>query len=124
MNVVATSVVVTVTFLVASTRRPHYAVRYPGWQAFPFSVLDTRHVAVQNAGHDELTNGTDPLMSRTSTFPLHDRAIGDLAGKLTAWRSEGLSYVDIARKLDTEHEVTVDPATVGRWCRSLAEESA
>jgi hypothetical protein len=56
-------------------------------------------------------------MAKRSTFPLVDRAVGgDLAGRLGAWRDEGLTYEQISRKLHAEHGIDVASTTVYRWC--------
>lgn len=58
-------------------------------------------------------------MSRTSTFPLHDRALdGKLTKLLTDWRDENLSYAEIAFRLRTEHQMNVSASTVMRWCNT------
>jgi hypothetical protein len=55
-------------------------------------------------------------MSRTSTFPLHDRLLGGtLTDKLRGWRNEGLTLLAIRDRL-AEHDVKVSIETVRRWC--------
>ncbi len=55
---------------------------------------------------------------RTSTFDLHDKIIGgDLRTRLRAWRSEGLSFEEIAYRL--RPDIVVSRSTVTRWCLEL-----
>jgi intein-encoded DNA endonuclease-like protein len=59
-------------------------------------------------------------MARTSTYPLHDRALGGkLTELLTGLRSSGMSYEDITYTLRSEHGMTVTRSTVRRWCIDL-----
>lgn len=64
-------------------------------------------------------------VARPSTFPLIDRLVGgDLAALLQAWRSEGLSNIEIADRLRTRHDVKVSHETVRRWLITLDGEAA
>lgn len=64
-------------------------------------------------------------MARRSTFPIYDRVLdGRLEGLLRAWRTDGLSYVEIAWKLRSEHGIEVAPETVRRWITTQLEEAA
>lgn len=61
-------------------------------------------------------------MSRTSTFPLHDRLLGGtLADKLRAWRADGDSLLTIRDRLSA-HDVNVSVETVRRWCDEVGAE--
>lgn len=55
-------------------------------------------------------------MAQGTTFPLVDRILdGTLAERLEAWRSEGMTFEDIAFQLRSEYDVKVSVATVCRW---------
>jgi hypothetical protein len=55
-------------------------------------------------------------MSR-SLYPLLDRlAGGTLAQRLTEWRSEGLSYDEIARRVADLTGEVVNGDSIRRWC--------
>lgn len=55
-------------------------------------------------------------MARSSTYPLVDRILdGRLADLLTTWRAEGATFLDIAYRLRSEHDIKVSVATVQRW---------
>lgn len=59
-------------------------------------------------------------MSSTPKYELVDRVLGgQLAAKLSAWRSDGVSYEMIAQRLRTEHDIAVSTATVCRWVSSM-----
>lgn len=59
-------------------------------------------------------------MATGTTFPLVDRIMeGRLDEQLRQWRSENLSYEQIARRLLTDHEVDINSTTVRRWCIDL-----
>ena len=59
-------------------------------------------------------------MARTSTYPLHDRALdGKLTPLLSELRKSGMSYEDITYKLRSEHDMSVTRSTVRRWCIDL-----
>jgi len=53
------------------------------------------------------------------TFPLYDRILGGrLLAVLTRYRSdEGLTYAQIARRLEVDHDIEVTDETVRTWCR-------
>jgi intein-encoded DNA endonuclease-like protein len=60
----------------------------------------------------------------SKVFELSDRAMGGkLSFLLTKWRLEGLSHERIARKLETEHGITVSGRTVANWLDGLKENS-
>ena len=60
-------------------------------------------------------------MPPTPKYDLIDRVLGGtLRTKLNAWRAEGLSYEQIARRLDNEHDINVSTATVCRWLTAEA----
>lgn len=55
-------------------------------------------------------------------YPLADRILGgDLADRLRAFRSEGLSFEAIARELSLQG-IEVSGETVRKWCAGLAPE--
>lgn len=50
--------------------------------------------------------------------PLVDRILGGkLDQTLAAWRTEGLSYEAIARRLASEHDISVTAETIRAWFR-------
>jgi hypothetical protein len=52
----------------------------------------------------------------TALWPFVDRILGGtLEERLRAWRSEGLSAETIARKLESDHAVTVSSGMVRKW---------
>lgn len=56
-------------------------------------------------------------MGRGSIRPLVDKLLdGQLAALLEAWRTEGLSYNDMAYRLRSEHDINVSQETIRRWC--------
>lgn len=56
-------------------------------------------------------------MATGTTFPLVDKIMeGRLDEQLRRWRSESLSYEQIARRLLTDFEVDINSTTVRRWC--------
>lgn len=61
---------------------------------------------------------------RTKTFPLANLALGGrLAELLTAWRTAGLSHASIARKMQSEYGLEVNPELVRSWCREAGLET-
>lgn len=59
-------------------------------------------------------------MSGTSKYDLVDRIVGGtLTADLHRWRTEGLTYETISRKLSSENKVDVSAATIHRWMRKL-----
>lgn len=57
--------------------------------------------------------------------PLVDRILGGtLTEYLSGLRGEGLSYEAIARRLDSDHDVTVSAEQVRRWCSEPSEGAA
>ena len=61
-------------------------------------------------------------MSGTSKYDLIDRVLGGtLTDDLHRWRTEGLTYESISRRLAADHKVDVSAATVHRWLRKLDE---
>lgn len=61
---------------------------------------------------------------RTSTFDLHDKALGGgLRKRIQKARNEGKSYLDIAYEL-RDDGIEVSPSTLHRWCRELKIEAA
>jgi hypothetical protein len=58
-------------------------------------------------------------------MPLVERIVGgDLAGLLTAWRSEGLTLDQMAVRMRTQHDVAVTRETLRRWCHDLGVDLA
>lgn len=56
----------------------------------------------------------------TPIFPLVDRILGgELEQVLRAYRSDGLSYEQISKRIDTDHAIDVTAETVRNWCRKL-----
>jgi len=61
-------------------------------------------------------------MGRTDLYPIVDKALdGGLKDYLTARRTAGESYDEIARQLHGEG-IAVSGETVRKWCLSLAPE--
>lgn len=59
-------------------------------------------------------------MGRQSLLPLVERVIAEpAAGYLQRLRDADLTYDDIARKLDADHQISVTGETVRQWCRRL-----
>lgn len=56
----------------------------------------------------------------SALYELTDTKVGDLTGKLTAWRAEGKTLEDIAYELRSTYGVTVSIATLYRWTRDFA----
>ncbi len=61
---------------------------------------------------------------RRSTFDLHNAVTnGHLAGWLTGWHADGVSFEEMTWRL-RERGVHVSRSTVRRWVRNLATEAA
>lgn len=59
-------------------------------------------------------------MTRTSTFPLHDRLTdGRLSSLLRELRGEGLSYFEIAVRVRQDLGIETSTETVRRWIALL-----
>lgn len=55
-------------------------------------------------------------MSR-SLYPLLDQmAGGNLTQRLTDWRADGLSYDEIARRIEDLTQVATNGESIRRWC--------
>lgn len=64
-------------------------------------------------------------MAATDTYPLVDRLIpGGLPSWLIAARDEGDSFEAIARRLATDHDITVSTETVRKWVARATEQVA
>jgi len=64
-------------------------------------------------------------MSGTSKYDLVDRIVGGtLTADLHRWRTEGLTYESISRKLAADNKVDVSAATIHRWMARLEAEGA
>lgn len=59
-------------------------------------------------------------MPSTPLFPLYDRIVGgNLESLLREWRAGGESFLSIRDRLLAEHEISVNPEMVRRWCNDL-----
>jgi hypothetical protein len=64
-------------------------------------------------------------VARSSLFDLADQNLsGELESLLREWRTDGLTFADIAHQLRTEHEITVTHETVRAWCVKLGIHTA
>lgn len=64
-------------------------------------------------------------MPAANTFPIYDRMLnGRLAVLLRRYRTEGLSYEMVARRLADDHDVHVTGQTVRRWLADLDGQGA
>ena len=62
----------------------------------------------------------DGVTPRSTTWRLaNDRLAGRLADLLTAMRSEGKSFDDIALEFAVEHDLRLASETYRSWCRIL-----
>lgn len=65
------------------------------------------------------------VMASTDLYPLVDRIVpGGLGPFLSAARAAGDSFETIARRLATDHEVSVSGDTVRRWSARASEAHA
>lgn len=66
---------------------------------------------------DALTDILPDVPAR-SLRDLTDRLLdGKLDSTLVAWRREGLSYLQISKRLDEKHQISITDETARIWCQ-------
>lgn len=56
----------------------------------------------------------------TNTYALINRVLGGhLQDLLSGWRTEGISYPEMAYKLRSEHDIAVSDETLRRWVKDF-----